>query len=85
MAYMVDPNSKNKNNVTDYDQVFGSYFYNALKNVNADKVDEASDDSQVYFQDLPTDNTNINDNEQVGHRLAYCLENIVKKKSKYQL
>lgn len=56
-----------------------------MKNVNADKVDEASDDSQVYFQDLPTDNTDINDNEQVGHRLAYCLENIVKKKSKYQL
>lgn len=79
MAYMVDPNSKNKNNVTDYDQAFGSYFYNALKNVNADKVDEASDDSQVYFQDLPTANTDINDNEQVGHRLAYCLENIVKK------
>ena len=81
MAYMVDPNSKNKNNVTDYDQVFGSYFYNALKNVNADKVDEASDDSQVYFQDLPTANTDINDNEQVGHRLAYCLENIVKKET----
>lgn len=54
-----------------------------MKNVNADKVDEASDDSQVYFQDLPT--ANINDNAQVGHRLAYCLENIVKKKSKYQL
>ncbi len=26
MAYMVDPNSKNKNNVTDYDQVFWIIF-----------------------------------------------------------
>lgn len=76
MAYMVDPNSMNKNSESNYDQVFDSYFYNALKNVNADKVDEAGKD-QVYFQDLPTANTN--DHEQVGHRLAYCLENIVKK------
>ncbi len=76
MAYMVDPNSMNKNSESNYDQAFDSYFYNALKNVNADKVDEAGSE-QTYFQDLPTENTN--DNKEVGHRLAYCLENIVKK------
>ena len=74
MTYMVDPNSIEKNKVINYDQTFDSYFYNALKNVNADQFDYTTGE-HIYFKDLPTENTN--DNEAVGHRLAYCLENIV--------
>lgn len=75
--WVLDPNTaaKNEENTS---SIAGDYFYNKVAEVQAAEKEYAGDASPLsyadYFSALPTAATE----GQVGTRLAYCLENVVK-------
>jgi len=75
--WVLDPNTVAKNS-ENTSSIAGDYFYNKVAEVQAAEKDYAGDASPLsyadYFSTLPTAATE----GQVGTRLAYCLENVVK-------
>lgn len=75
--WVLDPNTVAKNS-ENTSSIAGDYFYNKVAEVQAAEKDYAGDASPLsyadYFSTLPT----AAKEGQVGTRLAYCLENVVK-------
>lgn len=75
--WVLDPNTVAKND-ENTSSIAGDYFYNKVAEVQAAEKEYAGDASPLsyadYFSALPT----AAKEGQVGTRLAYCLENVVK-------